>query len=187
VFVSDDQIVSHGPDGSVTRITGHPGAGRFSLDPDGRRLAYVDIVDETPSLVVLDLLTGERDVVAAEPTAAFFWSPEGRRLGALVLAGPGHLQWIVSDGEHVVRLAPFRPGTAWLREVLPFFEQYAQSHAVWSTDGTQLVAPGLDADGSTEAVIQTVDGAGTTERLPGARLAWWADARPAGADPPTEL
>src|SRR5690606_32383728 len=130
------------------------------------------IIEETPSLVVLDLLTGERDVIAAEPTAGFFWSPEGRRLAALVLAGPGQLPWVVSDGEQVARLAPFRPCPGWLEEVLPFFEQYAQSHAVWSADGTQLVAPALGADGSPEAVVQTVGG--PTERLPGARLAWWA-------------
>ena len=74
----------------------------------------------------------------------------------------------------MIRLAPFRPGPAWLREVLPFFEQYAQSHSVWSADGTQLVAPGLDADGSTEAVVQSVDTPSSTESLPGARLAWWA-------------
>ena len=29
----------------------------------------------------------------------------------------------------------FRPGVAWTRTVLPFFEQYAHSHAVWSADG----------------------------------------------------
>jgi TolB protein len=125
-------------------------------------------------LVVEDLLTGEREVIARERTAAFFWSPEGRRLAALVLAGPSQLQWVVSGGEQLVRLAPFRPGTGWLREVLPFFEQYAQSHAVWSPDGTELVAPGLDADGSTAAIVQEVDAPAGAEQLPGVRLAWWA-------------
>jgi TolB protein len=172
VFASADRIVSHAADGAVTEVARHPGVGRFSLDPDGRRLAFVDIIEEVPSLVVLDLLTGERDVVAPEPTAGFFWSPEGRRLAALVLAGPGQLQWLVSDGKQVTRLAPFRPCPDWLQEVLPFFEQYAQSHAVWSADGGQLVATALGADGSPEAVVQTVDG--PTVRLPGARLAWWA-------------
>ncbi len=170
---SDDEITSHGPDGTVTTIAPHPGVGRFALDPDGRRLAFVDVVERTPSLVVLDLLTGERDIVAREATAGFFWSPEGRRLAALVAAGPGQLRWIVSDGDQVVRLAPFRPGPSWVDEVLPFFEQYAQSHAVWSADGTRLVAPGLDASGSAEAVVHAVDGSAPT-RVSGARLAWWA-------------
>jgi TolB protein len=174
VFVADDQIVSQGPGRSVSPIADVPHVGRFAVDPDGRRLAFVDIVDDNASLVVLDLLTGQREVVSVEPVAAFFWSPEGRHLAALGLAGPGLLQWIVSDGREIVRLAPFRPGTRWLREVLPFFEQYAQSHAVWSADGTQLVAPAVAGDGSPEAVIQSIDEAAADQRVPGARLAWWA-------------
>ena len=174
VVVADGELVSHGTDGTVTPI-GAAGARRFALDSEGRRLAFVGMSDDGPALVVLDLLTGERRVVSTERTAGFFWSPDGVRLAALVLAGSGQLQWIVFDGEHLARLAPFRPGPAWLREVLPFFEQYAQSHAVWSADGSQLVAAAVDADGSTEALVQSVDSA-TTERLPGARLAWWANA-----------
>jgi TolB protein len=174
VFASDRAIVCQGPDSSVRPITAGPQAGRFALDPEGRRLAFVEIVGDVTSLVVRDLLTGERDVVLAESMAAFFWSPEGRRLAVLGLAGPGLLQWIVSDGERVNRLDPFRPSTRWLREVLPFFEQYAQSHAVWSADGAQLVAPALAADGSPEAVVQAVDGDAPDRRVPDATLAWWA-------------
>jgi TolB protein len=174
VFASDRAIVCQGPDSSVRPITAGPQAGRFALDPEGRRLAFVEIVGDVTSLVVRDLLTGERVVVLAESMAAFFWSPEGRRLAVLGLAGPGLMQWIVSDGERVNRLDPFRPSTRWLREVLPFFEQYAQSHAVWSADGAQLVAPALAADGSPEAVVQAVDGDAPDRRVPDATLAWWA-------------
>jgi TolB protein len=178
VVASDDRLINYGLDGSVTELAGACVSGRYALDPEGRRLAFVDLIEDLPALMVLDLLTGERNIVAKERTAGFFWSPEGRRLAALVVAGPNHVQWIVSAGDDVVRLTPFRPGPNWAREVLPFFEQYAQSHMVWSADGTQLVAPGLDADGSTEAVVQTVDAVSTTERVPGARLAWWAGATP---------
>jgi Tol biopolymer transport system component len=174
VVAAGDRLVRYWLDGSVTEVASAP-SGRYALDPEGQRLAFVAMVDDAPALVVLDLLTGQRDVVLAERTAGFFWSPEGRRLAALVVAGAGQVQWLVHDGEATVRLAPFRPGTSWAREVLPFFEQYSQSHAVWSSDGTQLVAPGLDADGSTEAVVQTVSEPSTTTRVPGARLAWWAE------------
>jgi Tol biopolymer transport system component len=170
----EEKIVSHGPDGLVTPLVPSAPAGRFALDPDGRRLALVDVVEGVICLVVVDLLTGERSIVATERTAGFFWSPDGRQLAALVLAGPNEVQWIVSDGDAVERLAPFRPGVAWAREVLPFFEQYAQSHAVWSADATMLVAPAIDANGSSEAVLQRARPPFTTERLPGVRLAWWA-------------
>jgi hypothetical protein len=62
--------------------------------------------------------------------------------------------------------------------VLPFFEQYAQSHQDWSADGRQLVAPALDAEGSTGAVVQTIGPDALTRIVPGARLAWWAEPQP---------
>jgi TolB protein len=169
----DDRLIAYGLDGSVAELGPCP-SGRFALDPSGRRVAYVDVIDDLPALAILDLLTYQRTVVATERTAGFFWSPEGRRLAALVLAGLNEVQWIISDSETVARLAPFQPGTNWAREVVPFFEQYAQSHAVWSADGQQLVAPALDRDGSTGAVVQTVGPTPLTERVAGARLAWWA-------------
>jgi len=172
---ADNRLLAYGLDGSVTELAGRCRSGRFALDATGRRVAVADLVDDGPALVVLDLLTGERDVVARERTGGFFWSPEGRRLAALVVADDDRVQWIVSDGEGVLRLPPFRPGQTWAREVLPFFEQYSQSHAVWSADGTQLVAVGVDDGGALEAVIQTVGPTAATERIPGARLAWWAD------------
>jgi Tol biopolymer transport system component len=188
VVASDEHLVSHGPDGSAITLARHPGTARFALDPDGRRLAFVDLVDTGPVLVALDLLTGERVRIATEATAAFQWSPDGRRLAALVSAGPGHLQWLVSSGDEVTRLPPFRPAPGWLREVVPFFEQYSHSHAVWSADGRHLVAPGRDREGSPIAVVQAVDQAGDvpqgephpTAAVPGARLAWWAE--PVGDD-----
>lgn len=175
VYAADGAILSTGPDGSTGRLATNAGAGRFALDPDGRRLAIVDVIGDQACLAVLDLLTGEREIVTTERSAAFFWSPEGRHLATLVVAGPSQLQWLLFDGEQTRRLAPFRPAAAWLREVLPFFEQYAQSHAVWSADGSQLVAAAVDADGSSEALVQSADPSAPTERLPGARLAWWAN------------
>ncbi len=175
LYVEEGRIRSYGPDGVVIDLPVDAQTGRFAPDPDGRRIAVVERVDGVPSLVVVDLLTGDRHVVVeAERTAAFFWSPDGRRLAVLVLAGRREFCWVVTDGVDTVRLSPFRPGTAWLREVLPFFEQYAHSHAVWSPDGMALVAPALDADGSTEAIVQHASGAGTPTHLAGARLAWWA-------------
>jgi TolB protein len=173
-LVVGDHIVAHGPDGDVRPLAGPVVAGRFALDAEGRRLAFVDVLQEIPCLVVLDLDTGERTVAATEPVAGFFWSPVGHRLAVLVGGGPGELRWLVSDDDRFERLEPFRPGVAWAREVLPFFEQYAQSHAVWSPDANSLVALAMARDGSPEAVVQSAQPPFTTERVPHARLAWWA-------------
>lgn len=174
VLYVEDELMTRSPDGSRHRVGVGAGAGRCSLDPDGRRVALIDLDGDAAALQVVDLLTGSRHTVTRERAAGFFWSPDGRRLAVLVAAGSSTLQWLVYDGSGVERLAPFRPSPAWLREVLPFFEQYAHSHAVWSADGTELVAPAIDADGSTEALVQQVVAPFATERLPGARLVWWA-------------
>lgn len=187
VISQDERVVAHHADGSTSELASSATAGRFSLDAQGRRMALVELIEGQPCLVVIDVVTGERDIVTVERAAAFFWSPDGRRLAALVLADAARLQWIVFDreaeqAEPVQRLEPFRPGVAWLRQVLPFFEQYSHSHAVWSPDGTELVAPAVDADGSTEAVIQRAVAPFATEHVPGVQLAWWAGPVPTLSD-----
>ena len=174
VAVADDHIVAYGADGEVRPLAGPVPAGRFTVDAEGRRLAFVDVVQEIPCLIVLDLVSGERTVAATEPVAGFFWSPVGHRLAALVRGGPGELRWLVSDDDRFERLEPFQPGAGWAREVLPFFEQYAHSHAVWSSDATSLVAVGTAGTSAPEAVVQSAQPPFTTERVPRARLAWWA-------------
>lgn len=175
VFAADGRIVCGGADGAITTLAERVGSGRFALDPEGRRLAMADQFEDRQSLVVLDLLTGGEERITTDETVAFFWSPEGRRLAALVLASATELRWIVFDGAETVQLKPFRPGRAWLTTVLPFFEQYAQSHAVWSSDGKQLVAVSLGDDDRPGAFIQGVESPFIVDRLPDAELAWWAD------------
>ena len=89
---------------------------------------------ERDSAVLCSAMLGDRfhrmnPPVLATPTV----------LAAYIARFPSVLQWLVFDGEELLRLAPFRPSPSWLREVLPFFEQYAHSHPVWSEDGTELV------------------------------------------------
>ena len=81
-LVADDHIVASDPEGGVRRLAGPLVAGRFSVDTEGRRLAFVDVVQEIACLIVADLVTGERTVAATEPVAGFFWSPVGHRLAA---------------------------------------------------------------------------------------------------------
>lgn len=173
-YAVDDRIVASGPDGAVNTLVDHGSTGRFAVDPEGRRLAHVAVVDGEGGLVVDDLLTGESTLITAEPVAAFLWSSDGSRLAALAAAGDQRLRWLVHDGSDTRPLAPFRPSRAWAMAVLPFFEQYAQSHAHWSPDATMLVAPAVDDDGGPGALIQEVAPPYQTRWLPDAELAWWA-------------
>ncbi len=174
-MVIDDRIVCGTADGSLTTLVDQAGPLHFALGPDGRRVAQVDDGNGQPRLIVRDLMSGAVETLTDRRTAAFHWSPEGRRLAALVLASDTELRWIVYDGDDVAELAPFRPGRTWLRNVLPFFGQYALSHAVWSADGTQLVVPALDDGDASYALVQGVEPPYTNERLPDADLVWWAN------------
>ena len=171
---ADHRLVASEVDGSTRTLVEDCGPGRFSVDPDGRRIAMIDDGSGHELLAVVDLLTGERQEVLTDPTLAFFWSPLGGRLAALVVASSDTVRWAIFDGTTVEWLTPFRPNGSWLNAVIPFFEQYAQSHAVWSENGEELVAVTQDADGRGEAIVQLVDGRGPDRRLVDAELAWWA-------------
>lgn len=184
IIAEGDQLVAYHQDGSRTVVVSAD-IGRFNVDRQGRRVALIEPIEGLACVVVMDLISGERDIVTAERAAAMLWSPDGGSLAVLVLADPRRLQWLIFNPDggqagQVERLEPFRPGVAWMRQVVPFFEQYAHSHATWSPDSTELVAPALDADGSTEAVIQRARPPFTTQHLPGVALAWWAAASPSG-------
>lgn len=151
-------------------------------------------------LRVLDAESGEVDVLSPHSVLAFFWSPEGSQIAYLTLAGEedgmqvagwrgplarrskGAAQrnglqltlWVadVASGRST-QLLTFRPTPIYLTQFLPFFDQYALSHRVWSPDGTALVLP-VAGDGSAGEGIYVVpvngDGA---RRVTDGDIAFW--------------
>lgn len=136
----------------------------FSWSPDGNYVAYRTIVDNRLSaLSILDAITGE--VVAttrAEGAIAFFWSPNSRYIayitpgvapgtfstrpsgnnmmvGSAQQQNPG-LAWSVIDvaSGNTRRYGNFMPTTEMIY-LLTFFDQFAQSHRVWSPDSRYVV------------------------------------------------
>lgn len=170
-YAVDDRIVSHAPGSAPIDLVANGATARFTISPDRRRLAMVS-ADE--GVVLVDLASGSRVVALSEPALAFFWSPDSTRLAVLTPRSSTEVAWTVTDGDHAHTLPPFRPGRLWLGSVVPFFAQYAQSHSFWSPEGTEIVAVGLDSDGQTSALVQTVDAPHTSDWLPGIDLAWWA-------------
>ena len=170
----EDRIVAAGPDNTVTTLVDRGSAGRFSLDPEGRLLAYVADTNSGASLMVLDLISHEQVEVTSIPVAGFFWSPTSSRLAVLTATADGLVQWTVFDGAITHQLRPFRPGRSWAGSVLPFFEQYAQSHSPWSTDSNALVAPAIDENDQAGALIQKIDSPIGDQWILNAELAWWA-------------
>lgn len=176
VHAEDNRVVGTGIDGETTTIVDGC-SGRFSLDPEAHRLAY--ITDGTGAydngrLVIADLLSGTTTEVGTAPIAGFFWSPDGRRLAAPEMVDDGRLRWSIVDDAGTTKSPSFRPTPDWVMSVLPYFEQYAQSHGHWSSDSGRLLAPAVNDDGNAGAIIHNVETPQETDWIPDLRLAWWA-------------
>jgi TolB protein len=119
----------------------------------------------------------------------FFWSPDGRTIAAMRLAPAGGSSSAARSGIALaaataepptaspaptveVRLTfvdavtgkvrsdrAVRLGDDFVGTVLPYFDQYALSHRVWSPDGQAIVLPLVDPDGRTRATVLDADGA----------------------------
>ena len=68
-------------------------------------------------------------------------------------------------------LGAFAPSPLFAGQYLPFFDQYARSHRLWSPDSDALVMPAVGEDGVVQVVVFGVDG-DVTPLGPGDLPAW---------------
>lgn len=149
---------------------------RFVLAPDSRQLAYfqpgLDPLGELHLVAAdgADNRTVERSVIGA------IWSPRGDTLAFLTLAedlvaGQAPLlRWnAVSLADGTARpLVEFRP-TAQFVELLPYFDQYAQSHRLWDREGNRLLYA------TDEGVFALDVRSGGTQRIGDGVLGLWME------------
>lgn len=131
-----------------------------------------------------NLATGETRLLSNEMVLAFFWSPDGRKI-AYITSGANDLGGVevsapdadrprrlaraaVQQGPHSfslfvvdvatgagLRLADFTPSRLFLAQFLPFFDQYALSHRLWSPASNALVLPMVEGRQSQIVVVPT--------------------------------
>ncbi len=139
-------------------------------------------------LRLMDAVTGEVTLLSREKVLAFFWSPDGRYLAAFNFRGrlqnrgdisarakgtfakparqfelpPMELTiFDVTSGEGRVILE-FTPTLTFLSQFLPFFDQYALSHRIWSPQSNALVLPVQEGDTSQIILVPARGGAPRT-------------------------
>ncbi|MBA2448503.1 MAG: PD40 domain-containing protein [Chloroflexi bacterium] len=141
--------VTNASGGDALRLAPVSDEAAFIWSPDGRGLAFSSRLAGNQLLYQgLEVINADgtgRAQVTQEPVIAFFWSPDGKRLAfAQVDRQAQALAWFVTDaaGKNRKQVGTFLPSEEQLRH-FAFFDQYAQSHALWSPDSRYLVYAGL--------------------------------------------
>jgi TolB protein len=151
-------------------------------------------------LRLLDPATNESKLLSNENAMAFFWSPNGRTIAYFTLPeeDDSHLRvaearsigrvvaraqkqssdlrlelWAVNvSSGNQRRLARFVPTNLFLRQFLPFFDQYSLSHRIWSPDSDALVIP-LIEDGRSQIAVVPIS-RGSVQLVADGEIAFWS-------------
>jgi TolB protein len=135
-------------------------------------------------LRVVDAISGTVRLVLDGQVIAFYWAPDGRSIAALSLPGARNPPVAGRDGVvfaatgttiqanaadlrlTVVDAASstvrwqrsVRLSDTFLQQVLPYFDQYALSHRIWSPASDAFVLPIVGADGVAHITVVPADG-----------------------------
>ena len=144
-------------------------------------------------LRLIDAASGVVRTIVAGSVIAFFWAPNGRTIATLQLAAPGDDK-VAAAGR--VILAATAPGLAlrlvfvdvasgairsqravrvsdtFAQRQLPYFDQYALSHEIWSADSRSIALPLVADDGTSQVVVITSDGSGARRVADGVSGSW---------------
>ncbi len=173
--------------------TNHQGFLSMGWNPNTSQLAYVSPRSDRSSfgpLFLWDATVGEEQLLTNDDVIAFFWSPDGRTLAYLTAqpnSGPqAKVGGAVSQQRQFITLATidietgaqryiatFEPNPIFVSQFLPFFEQYALSHRIWSPDSRALAIPVINNEGEPEILITPIDGQ-DSYRVSDGFLAFWS-------------
>lgn len=175
-------IVADGQTGEAQRQR-HAGMVALGWSPTAEQVAFISTgesaMDFTGPLRLIEAATGETRLLSREQVVAFFWSPDGRYLatisfsqgleGDIVEVGNGRARLSKARIQHPEislkltlieaatgdrrTLTTFSPSPIFITQFLPYFDQYALSHRIWSPDSSAIVLPVVDGRNSQITVI----------------------------------
>ena len=185
---SSTSLVVEARDGSSRREAAVAGASAMGWSPASDQLGYTAAEQQAGlpigPLQLIDARSGAVRTLLSGPVVSWFWAPDGRTIAALRFPLPGEDQVAslsaigaagsgsiaqadpltlrllfvdVASGkirsEQAVRLSDIL-----LVQFLPFFDQYARSHRLWSPASDALVLPLQDETGAGHVTIVPADG-----------------------------
>lgn len=174
---TDLVIVANGE--SQALVSNLEGVVSFAWSPNGNNVAYRLIEeDRLGPIFIVDAVTGETLVRSnVSGVIAFFWSPNSDYIAYLTLAAsPGSFNASIMTDSHLMARMQTLPGLAWtvmdivdgnthrygsflptrdMVYMLRYFDQFAQSHRVWSPDSRHLVYSEITPDN--RSIISLLD------------------------------
>ena len=150
-------------------------------------------------LRLMDAGSGQVRTVLGGTVLAFFWAPDGKTIAAIGLPAPGDNK--VAGADRIALAATSGPAAAvpavklrlsfvnvesgairshwsfavsevFVDQVLPFFDQYALSHRLWSPDGATFALPVVADDGSNQVMVVHADGSDARSVAAGVAAFW---------------
>ena len=154
----------------VKRELPHLGIAAMSWSPEDDLLAIMSPERDSSTyfgpIRLLDAESGLLEPLSTQRAFAFFWSPDGRYI--VYFAAPQGGGELASTLEHASLetvqlrsmsinliditaktdkyLSDFVPSPLFVNQFLPFFDQYALSHHIWSPESDALVLPAVIAN-----------------------------------------
>jgi hypothetical protein len=166
-----------GRDATVQRVVGSAEFGsRFAVDRTGAWVATTSARGAAGALVVHHLPTDTMSFVDERAPALFAWSPADAGLLFARTLDRGDfptLEWCTWHNGEVRAHASERITATFAREIIPFHEQYARSHAWWSPSGDAFCFPAVDTYGNDTIWVVDVARA-KAERVATGSMAVWS-------------
>ena len=185
--VADGNLVLEGEDGRRQALTEVSGLTTFVANPEGTHVALqltraggaqsVSFREATSipinATVVIEVDTLRVDTVTRQPPIGFFWSPDGESL--LVMAIHPERDRLIPMVWHVggtrQDFDTFIPPPTRLRDLFPFFPQYAQSMSFWAADSSAFAFAGL-IGGQSGVWVQELEEDSARRVSAGSWVAW---------------
>jgi TolB protein len=151
-------------------------------------------------LRLMNAVSGRVRTLLGGTVIAFFWAPDGKTIAAIEVPGPGddkvasadRAVLISSTSKRVAAAAgvklrlsfvnvesgairshwSFAVSGVFVDQLLPYFDQYALSHRLWSPDGASITIPVVGDDGTDQVMVVQADGAGARKVADGVAGFW---------------